>query len=76
MDGKHRKLDTLLTLGGVNLPALRRRRIECRHEWSDGCAAAVQAPYAAADEDLAARFLAEAARDPAAEARIDARATA
>src|SRR5215472_9864324 len=34
------------------------------------------APYAAADEDLAARFLAQAARDPAAEARIDARATA
>ena len=34
------------------------------------------APYAAADEDLAARFLAEAAREPAAEARIDARATA
>jgi RHH-type proline utilization regulon transcriptional repressor/proline dehydrogenase/delta 1-pyrroline-5-carboxylate dehydrogenase len=33
------------------------------------------APYAAADEDLAARFLAQAARDPAAEARIDARAT-
>jgi RHH-type proline utilization regulon transcriptional repressor/proline dehydrogenase/delta 1-pyrroline-5-carboxylate dehydrogenase len=34
------------------------------------------APYAAADEDVAARFLAQAARDPAAEARIDARATA
>jgi len=34
------------------------------------------APYAAADEDLAARFLAEATRDPAAEARIDDRATA
>src|SRR5499427_4227601 len=32
------------------------------------------APYAAADEDLAARFLAEATRDPAAEARIDVRA--
>src|SRR5215472_9564830 len=32
------------------------------------------APYAAADEDLAAAFLAGAARAPAAEARIDARA--
>jgi len=36
----------------------------------------LRAPYAAADEDLAAAFLAEAARPPAAEARIDARATA
>jgi RHH-type proline utilization regulon transcriptional repressor/proline dehydrogenase/delta 1-pyrroline-5-carboxylate dehydrogenase len=34
------------------------------------------APYAAADEDLAAGLLAEAAGDPAAEARIDACATA
>src|SRR5690242_36834 len=34
------------------------------------------APYAAADEDVAARFLADAARDPAAEARIDGCATA
>ncbi len=34
------------------------------------------APYAAADEGLAAGFLAAAARAPAAEARIDARATA
>src|SRR5947209_14110617 len=34
------------------------------------------APYAAADEDLAKRFLADAAHDPAAEARIDPRAAA
>jgi RHH-type proline utilization regulon transcriptional repressor/proline dehydrogenase/delta 1-pyrroline-5-carboxylate dehydrogenase len=34
------------------------------------------APYAAPDEDIAARFLAQAARPSAAEARIDARATA
>jgi RHH-type proline utilization regulon transcriptional repressor/proline dehydrogenase/delta 1-pyrroline-5-carboxylate dehydrogenase len=34
------------------------------------------APYATADEDLAARFLAAAGRAPAAEARIDERATA
>src|SRR5690242_4991555 len=34
------------------------------------------APYAPADEDLAPSFLSQAARDPAAEARIDARATA
>src|ERR1043165_9589313 len=33
------------------------------------------APYAAADEEIAARLLAEAPRDTAAEARIDARAT-
>jgi RHH-type proline utilization regulon transcriptional repressor/proline dehydrogenase/delta 1-pyrroline-5-carboxylate dehydrogenase len=33
------------------------------------------APYAAADEGLAARLLAQAGRDPVAEARIDARAT-
>src|SRR5947208_6094942 len=33
-----------------------------------------QAPYAQADEELAARFLADAARDPAAECRVDARA--
>jgi RHH-type proline utilization regulon transcriptional repressor/proline dehydrogenase/delta 1-pyrroline-5-carboxylate dehydrogenase len=36
----------------------------------------LRAPYAAADEELAAAFLADAARPPAAEARIDARATA
>jgi RHH-type transcriptional regulator, proline utilization regulon repressor / proline dehydrogenase / delta 1-pyrroline-5-carboxylate dehydrogenase len=36
----------------------------------------LRAPYAAADEELAGAFLAEAARPPAAEARIDARATA
>jgi RHH-type proline utilization regulon transcriptional repressor/proline dehydrogenase/delta 1-pyrroline-5-carboxylate dehydrogenase len=36
----------------------------------------LRAPYAAADEELAVIFLAEAARPPAAEARIDARATA
>ena len=35
-----------------------------------------RAPYAAADKELAASFLAQAARPPAAEARIDARATA
>jgi RHH-type transcriptional regulator, proline utilization regulon repressor / proline dehydrogenase / delta 1-pyrroline-5-carboxylate dehydrogenase len=34
-----------------------------------------RAPYGPADEDMAGRFLAEAARPPAAEARIDARAT-
>src|SRR5579883_558056 len=34
-----------------------------------------RAPYAAADEELAAAFLAQAARSPAAEARIDIRAT-
>jgi len=45
-----------------------------RHETSD--LPPFGAPYAAADEDLAAGFLADAARDPAAEARIDARATA
>jgi RHH-type proline utilization regulon transcriptional repressor/proline dehydrogenase/delta 1-pyrroline-5-carboxylate dehydrogenase len=33
-----------------------------------------QAPYAQADEELAARFLADAAREPAAERRVDARA--
>src|SRR5262245_41316099 len=33
------------------------------------------APYAAADEDIAARFLAEAAPDSAAQRRIDAQAT-
>jgi RHH-type proline utilization regulon transcriptional repressor/proline dehydrogenase/delta 1-pyrroline-5-carboxylate dehydrogenase len=36
----------------------------------------LRAPYAVADEELAIIFLAEAARPPAAEARIDARATA
>jgi RHH-type proline utilization regulon transcriptional repressor/proline dehydrogenase/delta 1-pyrroline-5-carboxylate dehydrogenase len=35
----------------------------------------LRAPYAPRDEELAARFLAQAARPPAAEARIDARAT-
>jgi RHH-type proline utilization regulon transcriptional repressor/proline dehydrogenase/delta 1-pyrroline-5-carboxylate dehydrogenase len=35
----------------------------------------LRAPFAPRDEELAARFLAEAARPPAAEARIDARAT-
>jgi RHH-type proline utilization regulon transcriptional repressor/proline dehydrogenase/delta 1-pyrroline-5-carboxylate dehydrogenase len=34
-----------------------------------------QAPFAPPDDDLAAKFLADAARDPAAERRIDARAT-
>ena len=33
-----------------------------------------QAPYAQADEELAAKFLADAAREPAAERRVDARA--
>jgi RHH-type proline utilization regulon transcriptional repressor/proline dehydrogenase/delta 1-pyrroline-5-carboxylate dehydrogenase len=33
-----------------------------------------QAPYAQADEELAARFLADTAREPAAERRVDARA--
>src|ERR1700730_10045461 len=35
----------------------------------------LRAPYAPPDEELAARFLAEATREAAAEARIDARAT-
>src|SRR4051794_22563649 len=35
-----------------------------------------RAPYAGADEDFAARFLAAAARDPQAEAHIDRRASA
>jgi len=47
---------------------------ESRRDPAD--AAPLRAPYAAADEDLAAAFLAQAARPPAAEARIDARATA
>src|SRR5580704_3829078 len=34
-----------------------------------------RAPFAPPDDELAARFLADAARDPAAERRIDARAT-
>src|SRR5581483_10505288 len=34
-----------------------------------------QAPFAPADDDLAAQFLAAASREPAAERRIDARAT-
>ena len=47
---------------------------ESRRDPAD--AAPLRAPYAAADEDLAAAFLAQAVRPPAAEARIDARATA
>jgi RHH-type proline utilization regulon transcriptional repressor/proline dehydrogenase/delta 1-pyrroline-5-carboxylate dehydrogenase len=35
----------------------------------------LRAPYAPPDEELAARFLAEAGREAAAEARIDARAS-
>jgi RHH-type proline utilization regulon transcriptional repressor/proline dehydrogenase/delta 1-pyrroline-5-carboxylate dehydrogenase len=47
-----------------------------RHLHSDAhVAPEFRAPYAPSDEDIAARFLAEAPRSPAAEQRIDARAT-
>ncbi len=56
----------LMSLDAVAAPATRRDPPD---------APSLCAPYAAADEELAAAFLAEAARPPAAEARIDARAT-
>ncbi len=46
-----------------------------RHDHSASVAPEFRAPYAPPDEEIAARFLAEAPRTPAAESRIDARAT-
>ena len=56
------------------MPADSMASLESRRDPAD--AAPLRAPYATADEDLAAAFLAHAARSPGAEARIDARATA